>query len=208
MEFFKKAKAVRLRSHLDKYLLAHEDEEMVRQSRNGSSSKVRWTVEFIDGNNNAVRLRSCYGRYLTASESPFLLGITGKRVTQAVPATKSDSSVEWEPIRDGFQVKLRTRGGKFLRANGGTPPWRNSVTHDIPYRTATKDWVLWDVDVVDIPEIEPFSDYQSQISSLSSLSDDLLDFDPSSPWSPAKSPKFSSKQVCFPGLTLKFNETD
>ncbi|GMN42381.1 hypothetical protein TIFTF001_011599, partial [Ficus carica] len=49
MEFFNKAKAVRLKSHLDKYLYAADDEETVRQTRNGSSQKAWWTVELVDG---------------------------------------------------------------------------------------------------------------------------------------------------------------
>ncbi|KAI4311150.1 hypothetical protein MLD38_036068 [Melastoma candidum] len=59
------------------------------------------------------------------------------------------SSLEWEPMRDGFQVRLKTKYGNFLRANGGLSPWRNSITHDIPHRSATRDWILWEVDVVE-----------------------------------------------------------
>lgn len=148
MEFFLNAKTVRLRSHHDKYLLADEDEEAVSQDRNGTSKRARWEVDCVE-ESNVIRLKSCYDRYLTASSVHFLLGTAGRKVLQTVPA-KLDSSVEWEPIRDGFQVRLKTRYGNFLRANGGLPPWRNSITHDIPHRTATQDWVLWEVEVMEI----------------------------------------------------------
>ncbi|RVW82416.1 hypothetical protein CK203_049019 [Vitis vinifera] len=140
MEVFSIAKAVRLRSHLDSYLVADDDQETVRQSRNGSSRIARWLVE---ATGHVIRLKSCHGRYLTASHDPFLLGVAGKRVTQTVPGTVSNSLIEWQPTWDGFQVKLRARSGQYLRANGGTPPWRNSITHDHPSGIMTRDWVLW-----------------------------------------------------------------
>ncbi|MFS7958697.1 putative actin-crosslinking [Helianthus anomalus] len=147
MDFFHNAKAVRLKNHHNKYLYADEDQESVSQDRNGASKNNRWTVEFVTDTH--IRLKSCYNKYLTASNQPFLLGMTGRKVLQTLPP-RLDSSLEWEPIREGNQVKLRTRYGQYLRANGGLPPWRNSVTHDIPHRTATLEWILWDVDVVDI----------------------------------------------------------
>ncbi|XP_052187640.1 uncharacterized protein LOC127798241 isoform X2 [Diospyros lotus] len=148
MDFFRNAKAVRLRSRHDKYLHAHDDEDTVVQDRDGVSPNARWSVEFIG--DAFLRLRSCYGKYLTASNVPFLLGMTGRKVLQTLPSGRLDSSLEWEPVREGNHVKLRTHYGHFLRANGGLPPWRNSVTHDIPHRTTTQDWILWDVDVVEI----------------------------------------------------------
>ncbi|KAI3462962.1 hypothetical protein Pfo_019625 [Paulownia fortunei] len=179
MEFFNKAKTVRLKGHLDKYLVADDDEKTVRQSRNGSSRKARWVVELVEGNPHAIRLKGCHGSYLTASDEPFLLGMTGKKVLQTIPDTKKDVSVEWEPIKEGYKVKLRTKGGKFLRANGATPPWRNSITHDLPHRTATQDWVMWDVDVVDISVLD--DEYlSSNASSFSSVQDDY-----SCPWPPS-----------------------
>ncbi|XP_057777082.1 uncharacterized protein LOC130995707 [Salvia miltiorrhiza] len=150
MEQFLNAKIVRLKSPHDKYLTADEDEESVVQGRDGSSKASKWTVEFVDNSDGIIRLKSCYGKYLTASNQPFLLGMTGRKVLQTRPH-RLDSSVEWEPVRDkGAAIKLKTRYGHFMRANGGVPPWRNSVTHDIPHRTATKEWILWEVDVVDI----------------------------------------------------------
>ena len=155
MDLFRNAKTVRLRSHHEKYLTANADGESVSQSRNGASKEARWTVEKSE-NGRTIRLKSVHNRYLTASNEPFLLGMTGCKVTQTVPAHSHDSSLEWEPVRDGFQVRLKTAYGRFLRANGGLPPWRNSVTHDVPHRTATQDWVLWDLDVVEIcPSFSP-----------------------------------------------------
>lgn len=153
MELFDRAKSVRLRSHHDKYLLAEEDEETVCQDRSGSSRRGRWIVEFVE-HSNVLHLKSCYGKYLTASNIPFLLGMTGRKVLQTLPR-RLDSSVGWEPIREGFHVKLKTQYGNFLRANGGLPPWRNSVTHDIPHRTATQDWILWEVDIIEIQVDSP-----------------------------------------------------
>ncbi|KAJ7943544.1 Actin cross-linking [Quillaja saponaria] len=172
MDFFYNAKAVRLRSHHNKYLHADDDEEAVTQDRNGSSNTARWFVEFVPEFENIIRLKSCYGKYLTASNQPFLLGMTGRKVLQTLPR-RLDSSVEWEPIREGNHVKLKTRYAQFLRANGGLPPWRNSITHDIPQRTATQEWILWDVDVVEILVRSPHVSHS-----------DSLDFKPKSPSAP------------------------
>ncbi|KAG8362601.1 hypothetical protein BUALT_BualtUnG0059200 [Buddleja alternifolia] len=175
MEFFNKAKAVRLQSHLGKYLVADDDEETIRQSRNGASHKARWTVEYVDGKHDRIRLKSCHGLYLTAVDEPFVLIMTGKKVLQTLPEKKTDVAIEWEPIKEGFHVKLMTNDEKFLRANGGAPPWRNSVTHDVPHRTATQGWVLWGVEIVDISlsgqDPDPNEGCFSPASSFSSLDD-------------------------------------
>ncbi|PIM98241.1 hypothetical protein CDL12_29281 [Handroanthus impetiginosus] len=175
MEFFKKSQAVRLKSHLDKYLIADDDQISTRQSRRGAATKSgRWLVELVETNPHVIRLKSCYNRYLTASHEPFLLGMTGHKVLQTMPENPGkDLRIEWQPIRDGFQVKLKAFGGTFLRANGGTPPWRNSVTHDSPHTAATHDWVVWDVEGVEVPEDEAAADYFSMVSSLSSVSDEI-----------------------------------
>ncbi|KAF9607505.1 hypothetical protein IFM89_036455 [Coptis chinensis] len=199
MEFFTKEKAIRLKSHLDKYLLAEDDQKSVRQSRQQSSKKVIWTVEIVGDGSNLIRLKSCHGQYLTASEDAFLLGMTGKKVIQTTLAKKADSTsmVLWEPIRDGFQVKLRTRTGSFLRANGATLPWRNSITHDTHHKSSTHDWVLWDVIMIDSSELfdQSYKEFESQLSSLSSsVSEDFAD-SPTSPWSSVsiKSPRSSTQ---------------
>ncbi|XP_029127051.1 uncharacterized protein LOC109795904 [Cajanus cajan] len=152
MEFFQRAEVVRLRSHHDKYMLA-DDDEGVFQDRNGTYKNAKWTVEMVEGS-NLIRLKSCYGKYLTASNMPFLLGATGKKVLQTLPP-RLDLSLGWEPLREGVQVRLRTRYGQYLRANGGLPPWRNSITHDIPHRTSTANWILWDVDLVQLRPTPP-----------------------------------------------------
>ncbi|CAH2055355.1 unnamed protein product [Thlaspi arvense] len=153
MEIFRKAAIVRLRSHNDKYLIADDDQESVHQDRRGTTKNTRWTVEIVPGS-NVIRLQSCYGKYLTATNIHFLLGATGEKVLQTLPE-KLDSSAEWEPISDdGIHVRFKSRYGQYLRANKGLPPWRNSITHDIPSRTVTQDWILWTIDVLQIRVIK------------------------------------------------------
>ncbi|KAF9663632.1 hypothetical protein SADUNF_Sadunf17G0071600 [Salix dunnii] len=183
MDIFEKAKSVRLRSHHDKYLTADNDEESVSQERNGTINNAKWTVEIV-GHSNVIRLKSCFGKYLTASNLPFFLGMTGKKVLQTLPE-RLDSSVEWEPIREGVQVRLRTRYGQYLRANGGVPPWRNHITHDIPLRTSTQDWILWGVDVVQIRSVPDPAPPPLQLQQQpSDQSETAPNSEPGSPTSP------------------------
>ncbi|XP_010667541.1 uncharacterized protein LOC104884564 [Beta vulgaris subsp. vulgaris] len=154
MEFFKRAKVFRLkRSSKSKYLIAHKDEETIKQSRDNSSDKARWCYELVEGKPNVIRLRSCSSwRYLTTTEDPFLLGMTGKKVIQTI---NQGPTTEWEPIKEGLYIKLKSHTGSTLKANRGPPPWRNSVTHDEPgHWTSTEYMTLWIVDLVEI-------DYQS-----------------------------------------------
>lgn len=180
MELFERARSVRLRSHHDKYLYADEDESHVVQDRNASSPNARWFVEPVPHAPGVLRLRSRYGRYLTASNEPFLLGVTGRKVLQTLPH-RLDSSVEWVPVREGAHARLRTRYGNYLHANAGLPPWRNSVTHDVPHRHA--GWVLWDVEIVQVlpPQAESSAPDPASVSS------------PSPPYkTPSRSPSASS----------------
>ncbi|KAD2804762.1 hypothetical protein E3N88_38139 [Mikania micrantha] len=201
MEFFEKSVAVRLKTHLDKYLVAGDDQVTVRQSRSAAGTRrARWLVDHVDSNSHVIRLKSCYGNYLTASRTPFLLGMTGKKVLLTSPENTKDLAIEWQPVRDGFQVKLKTSAGTFLRANGATMPWRNTVTHDTDF---THNWILFDVEPVEIPEDEELNDYLSMVTSFSSVSDEIsgLEFDSpvsvhSSGFSP-RTPILSIKKVIF-----------
>jgi hypothetical protein len=134
MDFFKKSAKIRLKSYHSKYLYAEEDEVTAWQSKNGSIRNAEWEVE-IDGDDAAVvKLKSCYGCYLSASDVPFLLGMTGQKVMQMklIHSDLDSSKIRWKPEKEGFGVKLRSTGaGSYLRANGGLPPWRDSVTHDV-----------------------------------------------------------------------------
>nr|KYP42999.1 hypothetical protein KK1_035572 [Cajanus cajan] len=162
MEYFNKTKGVKLRSHLGKYLVSDEEHHKLRQSRKASTI---WEVQLPTGKNHRVRLRSSNGRYLTATDAPFLLGVTGNKVLLANFDAGLDWKFEWEPIREGFHVKLRSWCGKYLRANGGTLPWRNSVTHDDPYSSVTHNWILWDV--------EPVHHFPHKMLSFTESEDDL-----------------------------------
>ncbi|CAA0839529.1 Protein of unknown function (DUF569 [Striga hermonthica] len=142
MDLFIGAKTIRLVSHGDKYLVAEEDRRTVSLGRDPSAENAIWAVE-LAGDRDCICLRSCYGTYLTASGKPFLPGVTAKSVVQA------RGQQSWEAYRDGMQVRLRSVWGNFLRPNGGLPPWRNAITHDLPHRGTTRNKMLWDVDVVE-----------------------------------------------------------
>ncbi|CAH9082032.1 unnamed protein product [Cuscuta europaea] len=75
----------------------------------------------------------------------------GRKVLQTAPK-KLDSKIEWEPVREGNLVKMKTRYINFLRANSGIPPWRNSITHDIPHMH--QDWILWQVEILEIRPVQ------------------------------------------------------
>lgn len=151
MEFFNKSKTVKLKSHLGKYLVADSDNKNnnLRQSKKGTTKTALWSIELVENKPHHIRLRSHNGRYLTATDTPFLLGMTGDKVVLTDYDAGLSWKYEWEPIKEGYSVKLRSWCGKLLRGNGGTPPWRNSVTHDDPYTAATNNWILWGVEDVD-----------------------------------------------------------
>ncbi|KAJ7518931.1 hypothetical protein O6H91_20G015800 [Diphasiastrum complanatum] len=171
MEHFFGAKTIHLRCHHGKYLCAEEDHISISQNRRANSDSAIWIVEIVKDKSveqqPIIRLKTRFNTYLTASKTPFLLGMTGRKVLQC-SRCKTDSSVEWEPISEGNWIKLKTRHGNFLRANGGVRPWKNSVTHDVPVRSKTTDWILWEVEVVETlkksvpvspfpPELEPLT---------------------------------------------------
>ena len=153
MDFFEDAKLVRLKGHHGKYLWADEDRQSVSQRRDISDKAVVWRVEHVP-ERNTIRLKSRYDLYLMGSDFAFLLGATGKKVLQSF-ASKADSSLEWEPISAGTHVKLKTKNDTFLRANGGLPPWRNSVTHDVPLMSNSQELIFWEVDIVENRVREP-----------------------------------------------------
>ncbi|GAA0168321.1 hypothetical protein Leryth_014916 [Lithospermum erythrorhizon] len=174
MDLFMGATKIRLLTYKDKYLTAEDDEESVSQNRDGSSENSVWIVE-CEEKRNIVRFKSRFGKYLSASNVPIGHGHTAKKVLQILPEKRTDISVEWEPIRDGFQVRLKTLMGDFLRPNGGLPPYRNVITHDIPHRPTTKYKLLWFIEVVEprIVNVFKFQFRRSKSDDFSSRSSSL-----------------------------------
>ncbi|CAI9280556.1 unnamed protein product [Lactuca saligna] len=68
MGLFRKAKSVLLKSHHKKYLLVESDEESLLQDHNETTKKDIWMVEFVEGFDYVLRLKSSYEKYLITSE--------------------------------------------------------------------------------------------------------------------------------------------
>lgn len=144
-------------SHDGLYLVAKDDQESVCLEREGSSKNAIWAVEFVNGkeDKNYVRFKSCYDRYLTASNVLLRQGSRERKVLQTLQ--QDEPCIDWEPIRDDFiSWRFQTPFGSFLRRNWGLPPLWNPVTHDIP-RQMRIHKVLWDVEVLEAMPKPPFS---------------------------------------------------
>ncbi|CAK9866431.1 unnamed protein product [Sphagnum jensenii] len=102
----------------------------------------------VTGSHDTIRLKSINNLYLTALEEAFLLGETGNKVQQSY-SSKADSAVEWHPIHvtGENRIKLKTMRGTYLRANGGIPPYKNSVTHDSTKKAVSLNSFLWEVEI-------------------------------------------------------------
>uniref|UniRef100_M4D7E4 DUF569 domain-containing protein n=1 Tax=Brassica campestris TaxID=3711 RepID=M4D7E4_BRACM len=98
-----------------------------------------------------------------------------------------DSSVEWEPVREGSKIMLRTRNGKYLRANSGPPPLRKSVTHNKRH-SATQESISWEVDIVEILKNPLFTEEE-------------MEFTPPPHRKPSKSPLSVSHSMTPPFLS-------
>ncbi|KAG6482517.1 hypothetical protein ZIOFF_059148 [Zingiber officinale] len=215
MDSFARAKTVRLRSYQEKYLAAEDDGEHVSQKRDSSGLSSLWAVELVDDAPHGIRLRSSLcGRYLTATDESHLFGVNGKKVRLTLPP-HLDSSLEWEPSRDGAQIKLKNRYGSYLRGNRGPRPWRNSVTHDVPH--LHHDWILWSLEIAEPLPTETASPTSSDAESSPSpsgylhkvedrsifyaVADDEGNVDDSVEW-----PAFTFNGTSVPELTEKLKE--
>ncbi|RRT48512.1 hypothetical protein B296_00045888 [Ensete ventricosum] len=124
MEFFAGARVVRWQSVHNKYPVAEDDERRVSEDQDSSSSGARWTVE---------KCLPPPRRYEGRLEVP----------------GHSGAAVEWQPLRDGFHVLLRCFFRVYLPANGGLPSWQSSVTVEKRLWWYSRDWLLWDVEVLE-----------------------------------------------------------
>ncbi|CAI9109614.1 OLC1v1009463C2 [Oldenlandia corymbosa var. corymbosa] len=151
MEIITGAK-IRLRTRKNKYLTAGSDKESVRLERDGSAKQAVWTVEFVDGK-SSIRIKSIYGKYLTATNEPLIPKAKGHKVLQTLPE-RLNSSTEWEMESDDTfgkdkLLRFKTHYGQYLRPYGGLPPFRNKVGHDVPCRTQTEDKIQWELEILE-----------------------------------------------------------
>lgn len=159
MEVLKTAMIIRIKNDQDKYLIAQQDETYVSKSRDGSTKNAQWTVEVND--EESLYLKSCYGKYLTASNQPSIPGMIARnlRVIQTQPPKKNTSHL-WLPVsqpdsREPFSVWLKTLHGSYLRSHHGPPPLGKLITHDLllqkdgPNPQYKK--ILWHIEIVDSP---------------------------------------------------------
>lgn len=157
MEILRNGMIIRLKNYQGRYLIA-QNEESVSKSRDGSTQNAQWTVEIYD--EESLYLKSCYGKYLTASNQPSIPGLVARilRVTQTQPE-KRNTSHRWLPVsqpdpEEQHLVWLKTLHSSYLRSHRGPPPLGNNITHDpigkdTPIPRNKK--FLWHIEIVDSP---------------------------------------------------------
>ncbi|RHN41144.1 hypothetical protein MtrunA17_Chr8g0363101 [Medicago truncatula] len=59
---------------------------------------------------NIIRLKSCYNKYLTASNQPLLLGVTGRKLIQTLPRTLQENTAIKFLIRIVFVANYKFFG--------------------------------------------------------------------------------------------------
>ncbi|VFQ73568.1 unnamed protein product [Cuscuta campestris] len=145
MEHLEHAKVIRLKEYkTGKFLVANGDGKTLRRSSDGSSGNALWTVEMVaEGAQRYMRLKSCHGKYLTASNMPLVPRGRCQKVVQSLPE-KLNSATEWEMEGEGV-IRLKTRYGQFLKQYGGVMPWRHSLVHN----DHAKRSALWEIQIVD-----------------------------------------------------------
>ncbi|KAI3748052.1 hypothetical protein L6452_10882 [Arctium lappa] len=158
MDLFRNGMIIGLRNGQDKYVIAEQDEESVTKCRDGSTKNAQWTVEVND--DESLYLKSCYGKYLTASNMPSIPGIVAKnlKVVQTLPEKKNTSHL-WLPVNQSgpgepVLVSLKTLHGSYLQANSGPPPLGNLITHDLLRKDGpnpVNKKILWHIEIVDAP---------------------------------------------------------
>ncbi|CAH1437651.1 unnamed protein product [Lactuca virosa] len=159
MNIFRDDLIIRLKYGKDRYLIAEQDEESVSKCRDGSTKNAQWTIEMND--EESLFLKSCYGKYLTASNQPSIPGMIAKhlKVTQTSPE-KKNTSHQWLPVSQSpmiqsdpvkqYSIWLKTPHGSYLEAHTG----RNLITHDLLRRKGCNPLnkkILWHIEIVESP---------------------------------------------------------
>ncbi|KAK1440825.1 hypothetical protein QVD17_06657 [Tagetes erecta] len=158
MELFQNDMIIRLKNNQGRYLVAQQDEESVSKSRDGSTKNAQWKIEIHD--EESVYLKSCYGKYLTASNQPSIPGLVARnlKVIQTLPEKKNTSHL-WLPVslsdpQEPHSVWLTTLHNTYLRAHCGPPPLGNMITHDVlrnDMPNPRNKRILWYIEIVDMP---------------------------------------------------------
>ncbi|KAI3520820.1 hypothetical protein L1887_10272 [Cichorium endivia] len=159
MNIFQDDMIIRLKYGKDRYLIAEQDEESVSKCREGCTKNAQWTIEVND--EESLYLKSCYGKYLTATNQPSMPGMIAKhlKVTQSLPERKNTSH-QWLPVSQSpvgksnpgkqYSIWLKTPHGSYLEAHTG----RNLITHDLLRRKGCNPLnkkILWHIEIVESP---------------------------------------------------------
>ncbi|KAI3704763.1 hypothetical protein L1987_74992 [Smallanthus sonchifolius] len=158
MEVFQNDMIIRLKNNQGRYLVAQQDEESVSKSRDGSTQNAQWKIEMHD--EESIYLKSCYGKYLTASNQPSIPGLVARnlKVIQTQPEKRNTSHL-WLPVsqtdtQEPHSVWLTTLHNTYLRAHSGPAPLGNMITHDLFRKENPKTHnkkILWHIEIVDSP---------------------------------------------------------